>query len=100
MFTEEESRQQDAAFEAIKEEFSRLVKQEEAIRATLTDMGETLNPNEPVDPVVQKMMDEAQAKAKREGQLRAEEFQRQRHGASHAGSGKMPGQRRAGIVRV
>jgi len=98
MFTEEESREQDAAFAAIKEEFENLVKQEKSLRESLAGMGEPLGPNEPIDPAVQKMVEEAKEKAKREGAARAEEFQRNRFGARAKASSA--GSRRQGVVRV
>ena len=100
MFTEQDSARQDAAFEALKEEFSRLEQQEKDLRKTvgLPEGGEvTLNESD-MTTEVRQALEEAKAKAKREGAARRTQFE---SGMSMGGgSVSVPGTRRQGVVRA
>ena len=100
MFTEQDSARQDAAFAELKDEFSRLEQQEKAMRkaAGLPEDGEVKVNDADVTPEVRQALEEAKARAKREGEARAAQY---KNGTSAAGSGaSVPGGRRQGVVRV
>lgn len=97
MFTEEDSKAQDAVFEELKAEFKNLADQEEKLRAAVSASGEPVfGENEAVSPEVAKMLEEEKQKAKNEGARRAAEFSSQKTGKS----GSLAGRGRQGIMRI
>ncbi len=72
MFTEADSKQQDAEFAAIKDEYSKLAEMEKSLRksAGLPDDYSGLKDSD-MTPEIRKALEEAKAKAKREGEARA-----------------------------
>lgn len=101
MFTEQDSARQDAAFAELKEEFSRLEQQEKDLRkaAGLPEEGDVQLAEADMTPEVRQALEEARAKAKREGAARATQFQ-SGLAASAAGGTPAAGGRRQGVVRV
>ncbi|MBQ9536459.1 MAG: hypothetical protein IJU79_01565 [Desulfovibrionaceae bacterium] len=102
MFSEADSKRQDAAFEQLKEEFSRLEQQEKALRKALGQPEEgtlDFDPND-VPAEVKKMCEEAQARAKREGAARAAQFESEFQTAATPTGAARPGGRRQGIMRI
>lgn len=102
MFTEEDSKRQDAEFEALKDEFARLEQQEKALRkaAGLPEEGNVKLNDADMTPEVRQALEEAKARARREGAARATQY---RNGTSSSGSAEgtpAPGGRRQGVVRV
>ncbi|MBQ7586129.1 MAG: hypothetical protein IJU40_07770, partial [Desulfovibrionaceae bacterium] len=75
MFTEQDSARQDAVFAELKEEFTRLEQKENELRklAGISAQDEVPSLDE-LPPDVRKEYEEAQAKAKREGEARATQF--------------------------
>lgn len=101
MFTEQDSARQDAAFAELKEEFSRLEAQEKAMRkaAGLPEEGGLELDEADMTPAVRQELEEAKAKAQREGAARAAQYQNGTSAAA-AGSGTTAGRRRQGVVRI
>lgn len=96
MFTEQDSKKQDAALEALKEEFRRLDAQEKEMRDQLQKAGIDTTVSETPTPEVAKMLEEAKEKAKQEGSRRAAEFLTEKNTASASTVGKT----RKGIIRA
>ncbi|MBQ7608451.1 MAG: hypothetical protein IJU76_10870 [Desulfovibrionaceae bacterium] len=97
MFTEADSKAQDAVIEELKAEFKSLAEQEEKLRAAVAASGEpAFGSNENIPPEVAKMLEEEKEKAKREGARRVAEFQSRRSGAQ----GVIPGRGRQGVIRI
>lgn len=91
-FTEQDMKKQMEDFAALREEFSRLESQEKAMRKQLG-----LPEQEKTDPVsltpeLRKMVEEAEAEARRAGEARA--------AARPAAAGGIPGGGRRNIVRL
>ena len=101
MFTEQDSARQDAAFAELKEEFSRLEQQEKAMRkaAGLPEEGQVPPDEADMTPEVRQELEEAKAKAKREGAARAAQFQNGTTANATDGATR-PGGRRQGVVRI
>ena len=102
MFTEQDSARQDAAFAELKEEFSRLEQQEKAMRkaAGLPEDGGAPIDEASLTPEVRQALDEAKARAKREGAARAAQYANGTSAAQAAGGAPKPGGRRQGVVRI
>lgn len=97
MFSEEDSRRQDAQFEEIKAEFSRLVEQEEQIRKTMGNQ-EPVSEAE-MTPEMHEAVQIVKERAAREGAARAAQF-KNGTSARSAGASPLPGKHRQGIVRI
>ena len=100
MFTEEDSRRQDEAFAALKDEFSRIEQMDKSLcRAFgLPEEGPLKLNVADKTPEVLKAFEEAKAKAEREGAARAAQF---KNGADSGASATMaPGRSRRGVVRL
>lgn len=99
-FTEQDMKKQMEDFAALREEFSRLESQEKAMRKQLglsehgaleqTDMAS-------LSPELRKMVEDAEAEARRAGEARATQS---RIAARPAAAGGIPGGRRRNIVRL
>lgn len=102
MFTEENSRQQDAAFAELKAEFSRLEQQEKDLRKAvgLPEEGALQVKDADVTPEVREALEEAKARAKREGAARATQFKNGASSACTSESSSTFGGRRKGIMRI
>ncbi len=102
MFTEQDSARQDAAFAELKQEFSRLEKQEQALRkaAGLSEDGGELVDEASLPPEVRKALEEAKARAKREGAARAAQYANGTSASQAADGAVKPGARRQGVVRA
>ena len=76
MFTEADSKRQDEEFAAIKDEYSKLAEMEKSLRksAGLPDDFSGIK-EEDMTPEIRKALEEAKAKAKREGAERAAQSQ-------------------------
>ena len=76
MFTEADSKRQDEEFAAIKDEYSKLDEMEKSLRksAGLPDDCSGIK-DEDMTPEIRKALEEAKAKAKREGAERAAQSQ-------------------------
>ncbi len=97
MFTEEDSKAQDAVFEELKAEFKQISELQEKLENAVSNSGEpAFGSNEPVSPEVAKMLEEEKEKAKKEGARRVAEFTNKRHGAKNP----MPGRGRQGVMRI
>lgn len=99
MFTEEDSKRQDAAFEALKEEFSRLVEQEEELRKSAGAFANQPVSEADLPPEYAKALEEAKAKAKREGEARATQF-KAGTGVQAATEAPRTSHRRQGVIRI
>jgi hypothetical protein len=100
MFTEEDSKRQDAEFEALKNEFVRLEQQEKALRkaAGLPENGEVKVNDADITPEVRQALEEAKASARREGEARATQY---RNGTASGAAGKpAAGRGRQGVIRA
>lgn len=98
MFTEEDSKKQDAVFEELKAEFKNLAEQEEKLRTAVSASGEpAFGQNETVPPEVAKMLEEQKIKAKNEGARRAAEFSSKPAGGT---GGSLPGRGRRDVMRI
>ena len=102
MFTQEDSARQDATFAELKEEFSRLQQQEKDMRkAAGLPEGSDVKVNEAdITPEVRTALEEAKAKAKREGAARAAQFQNGTASVQAGNGAAVPGGRRQGVVRI
>lgn len=98
MMTQEQLDKQDAVFQELKDEFARLQKQEENLRKHLGSSNEDAK-IEDLPPEFRKHLDEAAAKAKREGAARAEQF-RSGVTTTTSSTAKMPGGHRRNVVRI
>ena len=96
-FTEQDMKKQMEDFAALREEFSRLESQEKAMRKQLglPEQGKT-DPAS-LTPELRKMVEEAEAEARRAGEARAAQA---RMAARPAAAGGIPGGGRRNIVRL
>ena len=99
MNKEEMSARQEAAFAELKEDFSRLQQQEMNARKALglSDNDSPKLDEADLTPEVRKALEEAKAKAQREGAARAAQYE----AASAEGPrASVPGGRRQGVMRI
>ena len=96
-YSEQDMKKQFEAFAAIKEEFSRLEAQEKALRkqAGLPEQGGEKLDMSKLPPEERKLVEQAQAEAKRAGEARAAQSR-----PAAASSGSLPGAGRRGVVRL
>lgn len=97
-FTEQDMKKQWEDFAALREEFSRLENQEKALRKGLglpEEGGEKTDPAS-LTPELRKLVEDAEAEARRAGEARAA----QARPATRAATGAMPGSGRRNIVRL
>ena len=101
MFTEQDSARQDAVFAELKDEFSRLEQQEKSLRkaAGLPEEGSVQLDEAEITPEVRQALEEAKAKAQREGAARAAQFANGSSGTAGSDA-PVPGGRRQGVVRA
>ncbi len=104
MFTQEDSDRQDAVFAELQDEFSRLLQKEKDIRkaAGLPEDDPSISQMSKSDitPDVQRALEEAKAKAKREGAARAAQFAANISFAKSSSSGVQVGRSRRGAMRI
>lgn len=98
-FTEQDMKKQMDDFAALREEFSRLESQEKAMRKQLglPEQGQEKTDPASLAPELHKMVEEAEAEARRAGDARAAQA---RAAARPAASGSIPGSGRRNIVRL
>ncbi|MCR5814066.1 MAG: hypothetical protein K6G15_06205 [Desulfovibrio sp.] len=99
MNSDELSARQEQAFANLKEEFSRLEQQEKSLRKSVglpEEGGVDVNEAD-LPPDVKQELEEAKAKAKREGAARAAQYQAE---TSSKGAASVPGGRRQGVMRI
>ncbi len=104
MFTQEDSDRQDAVFAELQEEFSRLQQKEKDLRKAAglpeDDEGKLQQNENDITPEVQRALEEAKAKAKRDGAARAAQFAGSMSAAKSGNGGAAPGGRRHGAMRI
>lgn len=100
MFTEEDSKRQDALFAELKEEFARLEQQEQELRKAAGTPEDQEIKESDLSPEVRQALEEAKAKAKRDGEARATQFANGTATHQNQTGSPIPGQRRQGIVRI
>ena len=95
-FTEQDMKKQMDDFAALREEFSRLESQEKAMRKQLglPEQGQEKTDPASLAPELRKMVEEAEAEARRAGDAQA------RAAARPAAAGSIPGSGRRNIVRL
>ncbi len=99
MFTEEDSRMQSEEIARLADEFAMLEKAEKSIRraAGLPEEGALALGDADRTPAVMKALEEARAKAKRDGAERAAKFGKD---SRQAPANTAPGRVRRGVVRL
>lgn len=96
-FTEQDMKKQMEDFAALREEFSRLESQEKAMRKQLGLPEQRKTDPTSLTPELRKMVEEAEAEARRAGEARAAQA---RTAARPAAAGGIPGGGRRNIVRL
>lgn len=96
-FTEQDMKKQMEDFAALREEFSRLESQEKAMRKQLGLSEQEKTDPASLTPELRKMVEEAEAEARRAGETRAAQA---RTAARPAAASGIPGGGRRNIVRL
>ena len=96
-FTEQDMKKQMEEFAALREEFSRLESQEKAMRKQHGQPEQGKTDQASLTPELRKMVEEAEAEARRAGEARAAQA---RTAARPAAAGGIPGGGRRNIVRL
>lgn len=96
-FTEQDMKKQMEDFAALREEFSRLESQEKAMRKQLGLSEQEKTDPASLTPELRKMVEEAEAEARRAGEARVAQA---RTAARPAAAGGIPGSGRRNIVRL